>query len=157
METNQQHSLPVIGGNKFNDLSMVTPNGMTNLLNTKNFVTKNTHNSMNNMETMKLSNKLTISLKSTLDVLDLIPEYEEKNYEDYLNNNDILKNRKNEEKKDEGGSLDDINRFNFSIIKNQQWGNNNGGKISNSSFAKHPIRPNRKELEREMGKFCSYF
>ena len=44
------------------------------------------------IDTMIINNKLTTTLKSTLDILDLIPNYDESNYEN--NNIDIFKKRK---------------------------------------------------------------
>jgi hypothetical protein len=106
---------------------------------------------------IKLSNKMTMSLKSTLDALDLIPEYEEKI--DELNNNaiNILRNRRNyissmDDTSNKDG-MEEINKFNLSIIKNNQWGNYNGPKKQFFDYLKSPVKPNKREIERELGKF----
>lgn len=126
--------------------------GNNSYMNTHNYGTKKLGISMNNnMDTIKLSNKLTMSLKTTIDALDIITEYEEKMYEENLNMVDILKQRREEDKTHEN-ALEDINQFNLSIIKNTQWGVHPAGKLrKNNEEGKPFVKPNRKELEREMG------
>ena len=106
-------------------------------------------------ESIRISNKLTMSLKSALDSLDLIPEYEENRLES--NNIDIFKRRKNylQEKKELdkkliSSSLDEINKFNYNILKNKGWGQSAIDRLKLEE-PKIYYKPNKKELERELG------
>jgi hypothetical protein len=123
------------------------------------------------MDNLKLSNKLTMSLKSTLDHLDYIPEYEEKLYEDEESMKNLggklikdIRIKKSDDKDKEiiekqNASLELINKFNYSIIRNSQWGTNSVGGLKDSNSNQNTamgepvkkIKPNRKELEKEMG------
>ena len=96
-----------------------------------------------------------MSLKSALDSLDLIPEYEENRLES--NNIDIFKRRKNylQEKKELdkkliSSSLDEINKFNYNILKNKGWGQSAIDRLKLEE-PKIYYTPNKKELERELG------
>lgn len=107
-------------------------------------------------DSLKVSGKLSLSLKNTLDVLDLVPDYNENT--DGINNIDIFKKRKNyleEQKECErkiiSSSLDEINKFNFNILKNKGWGQNGLEKPKNEE-PKLYYKPNKKELEKELGK-----
>ncbi len=118
-------------------------------------------NSLNMMESIKLSNKLTTSLKSSLDNLDYVHNYEEKLYskEKSLRNlgGEILdhlkhpKNRHNVQQQEP--SLEVVNKFNYSIIYDSSWGSKsldvNLHKNKNLLFSKH--KPSKKELTKEMG------
>jgi hypothetical protein len=128
-------------------------------------------NLAHSMDNLKLSNKLTMSLKSTLDHLDYIPEYEEKLYEDEESMNNLggrlmrdIKIKKSDDKEREiidkqNASLELINKFNYSILRNSQWGSNSiagikDGNLNHNSVIGEPVKkvkPNRKELEKEMG------
>jgi hypothetical protein len=112
------------------------------------------------MESIKLSNKMTMSLKSTLDALDLIPEYEEiNNNEANINNIDIIKERTRDliESREQNilknKSLEEINKFNLSIIRNAGWGNYIGSTNKSTDVFRHFVKPNKRELEKEMGKY----
>ena len=107
-------------------------------------------------DSLKVSGKLGLSLKNTLDVLDLAPDYNEN--AEGLNNIDIFKKRKNyleEQKETElkiiSSSLDEINKFNFSILKNKGWGQNAVDRAKNEE-PKIYHKPNKKELEKELGR-----
>ena len=113
-----------------------------------------------NMESMKVSNKIH-SLKSVLDALDLIPEYDKKLEDEHFRNTntDMFKNKKNnlDKEKDKNkqsitASLEEINKFNHSIMRNNLWGNSMNNKPKPNTANKMPIKPDTKELEKEMGK-----
>lgn len=106
-------------------------------------------------DSLRISTKLTGTLKMALDSLDLIPEYNENHYEIY--NIDIFKRRKNylEEKKDSdkkliSSSLDQINKFNYSIMRNKGWGQSAMERLKLEE-PKEYFKPDRKELEHELG------
>jgi hypothetical protein len=173
-------SLPYLAGK---DLQMRQDNNLiTNSISkypdfTNSFISKLRNNSSsprnlaNSIDNLKLSNKLTMSLKSTLDNLDYIPEYEEKLYEDEeLMNNlggrlmrdlkiKISDNKQREIFDKQNASLEIINKFNYSIIRNSLWGSNSiggikDGNLNHNSVIGEPVKkvkPNRKELEKEMG------
>ena len=110
------------------------------------------------VETLKVSTKLTGSLKHALDVLDLIPEYKES--ENSNNNIDLFKNRrnfnqekKNFDKKLISSSLDEINKFNFEIMKNKGWGLYGSEKTDKPKLEgpKPRFKPSKKALEKELG------
>ncbi len=106
---------------------------------------------------MRISNHLTKNLKSTLDFLDLLPNYNE--YEKPLNNIDIFKKRKtylqekNEmEKKNLDGDLDSINKFNLKILSNERWGSNyNDTSNDKEGIAKIPSKAYKKNIDKEVG------
>ncbi len=92
------------------------------------------------------------SLKNTLESLDQIVEFEEHENES-VNNANFFKQTKIKDKiNDYQKSLEDINKFNFSIIKNAQWGANNtiGQNQKHDNITKY--KPDLKEIEREVGK-----
>ena len=112
------------------------------------------------MDSMKVSNKIA-SLRSVLDALDQMPEYEQKLEDEHFRstNTDIFKNKKNliEKEKDifkesMTAYLEEINKFNHSIMRNNLWGQNLLNKPKPNTANKLPIKPDTKELEREMGK-----
>src|SRR5690606_8984744 len=108
--SDKMSSLPKIGGNKgeFNNSikSQYTMNGI-----------------------IQFKTKYGTSLKAALDGLDQIVEYDENlsldNNEDNINNSNIFKKtKKDEDREGYFQSLEEINKFNLSIVKNSQWGHN---------------------------------
>ena len=99
------------------------------------------------------------SLKSALDALELIPEYEEREQEKVVNNDLFKERRKSDQQKDEEkqkmeASLEEINKFNSMIMKNSQWGSSiTNAKSGNKKSSNIPNKPDQKELERELGRF----
>ena len=139
LENNSEFMLPMINNR---NLKSLLPSPMASVT--------------NNTDSLKISNKIMGTLKSTLDSLDLIPDYYEKAYDN--NNVDIFKKRKNylEEKKDFhhkliSTSLEEINKFNFSIMKNRGWGQTGVDSLKLDEPKTH-FRPDKKELEKELGK-----
>lgn len=106
----------------------------------------------------KVNNKMGVSLKAALEGLDLIPEYEENITNDNLNNADNPINNSNLFKKTKNNFTDDlqvleeINKFNLSIVNNTQWGTTGSKMPRNLNAGKVPAKPNLKEIEREVGK-----
>jgi len=98
------------------------------------------------------------SLKSALDTLELIPEFEERDQEKVVNNDLFKERRKSDQQKDEEkqkmeASLEEINKFNSMIMKNSQWGSSMPTKSGNKKSSNIPNKPDHKELERELGRF----
>ncbi len=132
------------------------------LINTKkNFdqTGKSMHQSMQ-LDPIKVNTKYG-NLKSALDALELIPEYEEQNQNEKVNNEDLFKDRKRHDhdpKEDDKqqqleASLEEMNKFNSMIMKNSQWGSSAPAKTGNKKTTNIPNKPNHKELERELGNF----
>lgn len=115
---------------------------------------------ISNYDSIKVSNKIH-SLTNVLDALDQMPEYD-KNLEDEhfrSTNTDMFKNKKNvndqeKEKNKESinASLEEINKFNHSIMRNILWGERLVNKPKPNTANKMPVKPDQKELEKEMGK-----
>jgi hypothetical protein len=110
----------------------------------------------NTSESIKVNVKLAGSLKHALEALDLIPDYKEDSFS--TNNMDIFKKRKlylEEKKQSEqkliSASLDEINKFNYNIIQSKGWGNY-GTEKQKLEEPKIYFKPNKKELENELGK-----
>ena len=142
--SSNQLTLPLVSSSKIESRNQKN----TSLLNSQSF--------NRSIDTMIISNKLTRTLKSTLEGLDLIPNYDESNYEN--NNIDIFKKRKTylQQQKDLQNSilnnnLEDINKFTLNIINNENWGLNNTDNIKSKKVSKRPVKPDIKELEREVG------
>ena len=115
---------------------------------------KSLHQSMQ-IDSIKVNTKYG-SLKSALDALELIPEYEEQNQEKIVNSDLFKERRKSDQGKDEEkekieASLEEINKFNSMIMKNSQWGSSVPSKAGNKKSTNIPSKPNQKELERELG------
>jgi len=108
-------------------------------------------------EEIKINNKIKTSLKGVLDELDVYPEFEEREHALIQNNVDIFKKRKNylenksKEKDNSTTSLEEINKFNYNIIKNHQWGQQSYVNTVGETV-RIPVKPSKKELERELGK-----
>ena len=125
-----------------------------NLLNTNNFI------KIHNTNGIMVNTKYGTSLRIAMEKLDLIPEYEEKKIdgvEKIINNTNLFLKKKKitEEDLNNGNKLEDINKFNNSILKNTNWGLNDANKpyspednIRNTQF----FKPDKKEIEREIGK-----
>lgn len=116
--------------------------------------------SNSNLDSIKVNHKIN-SLTNMLDALDQMPEYD-KNLENeqFRNTNtDMFKSRKNltEQEKEKfkesiNASLEEINKFNQSIMRNISWGQGVQNKEKPNTANKLPIKPDQKELEKEMGK-----
>ena len=112
-------------------------------------------NKVQTQDSLKLNNNIKTSLKGILDTLDVYPDYDENEVLN-INNVDIFKRRKNyldvksREKERNSNSLEEINKFNFNIIRNNQWGQQSY--INKTGEAvRIPIKPTKKNLERELG------
>ena len=113
---------------------------------------------------IKVNNKFGVSLKNALDGLDLIPEYEENisldnpdDPDEDVNNSNIFKKTKKDTNEEYGRSMEEINKFTYSIIKNSGWGNNTSSKLPKDQFIssmkdKGPHKPDQREIEMEVGK-----
>jgi hypothetical protein len=116
---------------------------------------------------LKVSKNYTNFLKTATVNLDSIVEKDEllfnlKNNENLKDPKEIIDNpnlfrKSSYNKKDEGGnsiknSLDEINNFNMSIVKNNQWGSNYSKLPKEGSRIKKSNKPDLKEIEREVGK-----
>jgi hypothetical protein len=135
----------------------------TNLSNNEKSLLKSIQaNNNGSNESMVLGRRIS-SLKNSLDKLDLMPQYEEKLQNPLLRNNkDIFKNRKSSFEKEKSinkrnsieSSLSNINSFNYSIVKNPQWGNvvdsKNKQEFSREG-SKSPHKPSQREFEIELG------
>ena len=111
------------------------------------------YNSTPSLEGIKITNKMTINLKNTLDTLDLIPEIDEKLAEESnIKNNflEIFKMKKVDVTK--SNDLEEINKFNLSIINNIRWGSESLTRTKNEPIRKGAIKPTKKEIEKEVGK-----
>lgn len=147
----------IINSNNFGkmDSSLFRPNNFSNNMN----MTQNKNSSF-----IKVSSKG--NLRTTMETLDLIPEYEEKEMDDVvgapIKNVDLFKNNKISDlkldKKDRYGDnsdvkLEDVNQFNKTILGTNNWGELNN-KLSNkeNSTSNSYFKPQKKEIEREVGK-----
>jgi hypothetical protein len=113
-----------------------------------------------NFNSIKVNHKIS-SLTNVLDALDQMPEYDKniENEQFRSTNTDMFKSRKNvsENEKEKfkesmNASLEEINKFNHSIMKNMMWGQGGLNKTKPNTANKIPIKPDQKELEKEMGK-----
>lgn len=113
-----------------------------------------------NMDTIKVSNKIQ-SLTSVLDALDQMPEYDKRLEDEHFRstNSDLFKNKKapaelekEKFKENINASLEEINKFNHSIMRNTLWGHGLMNKPKPNTANKIPFKPDQKELEKEMGK-----
>lgn len=111
-----------------------------------------THTSKNSGSgTLKFNQKIGGSLRNALENLDeiaepIIPE-------DIENNSNLFKNNKREEDQgDKNESLEEINKFTYSLVHNQAWGANNvRGRFYKGEGTMH-FKPDLKEIEKEVGK-----
>jgi hypothetical protein len=152
------YTLPQLPSMENNPIKIINLN--SNQVNTKDTKVSKSLNLIENTG-IKLSNKLTSSLKSTIDNLDYALKYEENldNSEKNIKNlgGEILDSKKNPKKYVQIPlqelTLEAVNKFNYSIIYNSSWGYNplelNLNKNKSLSFNKH--KPSKKELTKEMG------
>jgi hypothetical protein len=104
-------------------------------------------------EAIKLSSKASLSLRNSLETLDLIPELDEKinqpqRIDDIFKMASIKKGNKIDNKSSE--NLEDINQFNLNIIKNNKWGGDeSAGKINRN---RPIIKPPKVTLSNKFGK-----
>jgi hypothetical protein len=117
--------------------------------------------SLNFNEGIRITNKMITSLKTALDKLDLVPEIDEKLVEEDVikneNNVNFMKNPRTRrfQKFKSVSDLEEINKFNFSIINNQKWGLESL-KLRKSDSRKLDIqKPTRQTLAKELGKNLS--
>jgi hypothetical protein len=108
-------------------------------------------------DSIKINNHLTKNLKSTLDFLDLLPNYNE--FEHPINNIDIFKKRKTYlqeqsemDRKNLDCALDSINKFNMKILSNERWGmSHNDTSNDKEGLAKVPSKAYKKNIDKEVG------
>ena len=111
------------------------------------FNTKTTKNSA--LDTIKINN-LNVSLKSTFEELDLLPELDEMSKKFNATSENILKRRKKEEEMNKT-NLEDMNKFTLSIVKNKNWGLQGDDKIRNKYTELKPNKLKTKDLIKEVG------
>ena len=95
-----------------------------------------------------------MNLKNTMEMLELIPEIDEKlaNEPDINQKNtfmDIFKKRKNDKTKSQ--DLEEINKFNLSIMNNLKWGTDSMNKGRQEPKMRMVMKPTQKEFEKELG------
>jgi len=109
-------------------------------------------------EGIKLSNKLTTSLKVAIDNLDLVPELDERALEEEKlkkeNEINIFKNLRNKRnyKFRSISDLEEINKFNFSIVNNKKWGSESLNIKKNDNKLMTVKKPTKSTLAKEIGK-----
>ncbi len=100
---------------------------------------------------LKFNPKLIGSLRSALENLE---EGAEDNIvpDEPQNNSNIFKKTKKDDLENDGKSLEEINKFTYSIVHNQQWGSN----ATKGHYEKYenraPYKPELKDIEKEIGK-----
>jgi hypothetical protein len=140
-------SLPLINSGNFNNLSSLFGNTKTL--------------SGSNLGTIKLTGKNTISIKSTFDALDLIPELEELNKGKLVKSENFMKhlrssrfdNSRYVDISRQVGSSVDLAKYSAHILKSTQWGDNT--KNDTPSFYSGlniPRKLGYKEIVKEVGK-----
>ena len=96
------------------------------------------------------------NLKLAIEQLDLIPENEEKEYDEKkINNTNLFKKFKIEDGKVlQDKKLDDINTFNNTIMSSKNWGDSNLKNPNKQDQMERTnyYKPNKKNLERELGR-----
>jgi hypothetical protein len=113
---------------------------------------QNTGTSKNSgLGTLKFNQKIGGSLRNALENLDEVAEPIV--LDSVENNTNIFKNKKNDgDQSDDGKSLEEINKFTYSLLHNQAWGANNvRGRFDKGEGTMH-FKPDLKELEKEVGK-----
>jgi hypothetical protein len=109
-------------------------------------------------ESIRINNKMTISLKTILDKLDIVPELDEKltreDPEKFKNNFNLMKNPRNRklQKFRSISDLEEINKFNFSIINNQKWGLESLNLRKSDPIKINIHKPTRQTLLKELSK-----
>ena len=140
--TDKNVSLPKIGGGGGNIYKIPDYNVTTN--------------QQMNSGLINFKTKYGASLKSALDGLDQIMEFDENAYdlEDKLKTNNLFRRTfKNDTEKLEGGAhtLEEINKFNLSIVNNAQWGTNLSKGLPEKHDNQTHFKPDLKEIQREVG------
>jgi len=146
----------ISNGDQFSKLSYNLPKTVLTMKNDKGSLQNSYRDSIN------VNKHLNVSLKSVLDRLEIFP-----NLDKDLNDNnltlydkDIFKYQKRNLDDKEKSTIDqeEINRFNYSIVNDQSWGNLNGNvanRTKNKSIdflkTKYPVKPNKKIFEKELG------
>lgn len=121
-------------------------------------INSGTKNNINSNLSSKVPN-----LKLAIEQLDLIPENEEKEDENKINNTNLFKNLKNfkvdsnkinEVNDPKENKLEVINSFNNTIMSSKNWGENNLKNGSNKDPMERTsyFKPSKKFTEREMGR-----
>jgi hypothetical protein len=95
-----------------------------------------------------MNTKLTMSLKSAFDNLELIPEFEER----YIGTpEDIIKKRIVEDRSD---NYEDMTKFNLKIINDRSWGYSISDKTVNDRYNRlKPKKLAMKDLQKEVSKY----
>lgn len=157
--SNQDYtSLPMINNNK----SINFDSNYNNYFNNSNisspiFMKNPLGKSLIQNESIRMTNKMTTSLKTVLDKLDLVPELDEKLAEEDIskneNNYSFMKNPRARkfQKFKSVSDLEEINKFNFSIINNQKWGLESLNIRKNDSRKLNIQKPNKLTLAKELG------
>lgn len=106
---------------------------------------------------IKLNTKYGTSLRLQLEKLDLIPEDDENSINKKTINNENLFKKTNPAKSkiniNTERELDEMNKFNNEIIKDLKWGSTNNKRDGDDHYnSKQHIRPNIKNVEKELGK-----
>lgn len=102
------------------------------------------------------------SFKNAIENLDLLSVKEEKEMEDkfsVLDKSDIFKEHRNTKdyihsNKMNKTGYESINKFNYSLVQNTQWGTTNTSKgrgVNATVYSKHPIKPHTNQLLQELG------
>ncbi len=164
----KRDSLNLLSGSMLQNIG----NSILNSNNLGNFDASLLHNNSNNMNLtqnkinksfIKSSNK--VNLRATMDTLDLIPEYDEKELDDavpIIKNINLFKNNKISDLKSDNknkyldnntpDSLEDVNQFNKTILGTIKWGDlNNKLSSKENSTSTSFFKPQKKEIEREIG------
>ena len=112
---------------------------------------KNPNGTIKGPEGIRLAVKASLSLRNSLDTLDLIPELDEK-INDPQRNVDIFKlasNRRGGPRTKHISNLEEINQFNLDIIQNNKWGGEDS--ISKSLKNRPIIKPPKYTLSQQLG------
>ncbi len=114
---------------------------------------KNPNGTIKRSEAIKLCSKASLSLRNSLDTLDLIPELDEKmnqpqRIDDIFKMASIKRGNKNDNISLD--NLQDINQFNLNIIMNNKWGGDeSAGKMNRN---RPIIKPPKFTLSNKLGK-----
>jgi len=159
---NQETStLPLINTNKSIDFN-TNFNGYINNsgLSSPQFLKSPLGNSFNTIEGIRITNKMATNLQTVIEKLDLVPDLEDKADQIDLNNDfNFMKNFRNRkfQKYKSVSDLEEINKFNFSIINNQKWGLESLNIRKNEMRKMNVFKPNKESLAKEIGKFFNLF
>ncbi len=153
------NSFPLINNKKLNDVDANSNNYYNNSSFSSPIFMKGTlGKSLISNDSIRITNKMTTSLKTVLDKLDSVPELDEKIAQgDHIrneNNLNFMKNISNRrfQKFKSLSDLEEINKFNFSIINNKNWGLESLNLGKSDSQKLNLPKPNKKTLSKELGK-----